>query len=224
MTVRSSTVNQEYVTPVSSNNPNYSDESFEITQESSVVEFSFESFLNMSFDELENNYNTATVPTLHEAQSLKSMTNYSDDETFNAILFKQASASLEQTGNLTTFSRNFTLPMMLISEGGFIELKDITLPDAASKYGIKSSEALEEIVEKHNTALQNKAPQKVDDVIATMKKLPELYKEKESSLTMDVAGMFQNFMQILSSHQSLQNQSKEALNSYTKTNAHNPLI
>ncbi|RXJ60018.1 hypothetical protein [Candidatus Marinarcus aquaticus] len=224
MTVRSSTVNQEYISQVSANNQHNSDEQFEINEASLNMELSFETVSNMTFQELSNQYNSETVPTLQEAQSLKSMTTYSDDKQFNTLLFSQAVTSLKQHGNLTTFSRNFTLPMLLISEGGFIELQDITSPEAASKYGIKSSEALEDVIEKQKVAAQNKQAHKVDDVITTMKKLPELYKEKQSALQMDVAGMFQNFMQILSDFQALQNHNKNAMESYTKTNLHNPLI
>lgn len=224
MTVRSSTVNQEYVSQVSGNNQHNSDEQFEINETSLNMELSFETVSNMTSQELSKHYNSETVPTLQEAQSLKSMTTYSDDKQFNMLLFNQAVTSLKQHGNLTTFSRNFTLPMLLISESGFIELQDITSPEAASKYGIKSSEALADVLEKQKVAAQNKQAQKVDDVITTMKKLPELYKEKQNVLQMDVAGMFQNFMQILSDFQALQNHNKNAMESYTKTNTHNPLI
>jgi hypothetical protein len=215
--------NTQYVTTVdqttkTQKSEKSSEEKFDMTQPFDIDSFTFEDYKAIDRKDLGDWIKNSNLPNEKEvsakAGQLKGMTDMTNDDTFNRVLFDKTNESYDETGKSLFLS--VFVPLADMREGG-ISIKEKN-PSSVQEFEYDPSSL---------TGGRRTAPYffEIEDMLSNMKGFPEFYNKlgsESKSLMGDVRDTYQAFDGILTEYSKRKDNQNAILEAYTKNNKQNP--
>ena len=189
---------------------------FDMTKPFDINTFSFEDYKNISSSDLHKWLEPESDTLTGDAIHLFGLAHYTDDDTFNKILFNKAQSSLKQSGNLENFNKNFMSPLLTMT---------LKMPSEMPNRMIIQSEIYEENENQTNNFMERGYFFDKKEIINQIKEFPEYYEHtKDNSVwTTDINSIFKYMNDILNEYEKRTNENNATLDNYTKNSKPNVL-